>query len=58
MKIITIIRAFVGSPGSLNDFETECQSSLEMSPETVSQVHGRLVMRKTVSLPGQHRLSK
>lgn len=58
MKIITIISALVGSLGSLNGFETECQTSLEMSPVTINQIHWKLVMRKTISLLTWHLLSK
>lgn len=47
MKIITVINyRLCGQLGSLNGLETECQTSLEISPMTVSRVHWRLVMRE------------
>lgn len=48
--IITIISALVSSIGSLSDFESECQTSLEMRPVTIWQVHHRLVRRETAWL--------
>lgn len=58
MKIITTISALVGSLGSLNRSKIECQTSLEMSPVTISQVHWKLVMKKTISVLTWHLLSK